>query len=221
MQLAGTTSWRIGTDEPQLLLMALYVRDASGLRPRVDPNIAPLEPAVPLDNRAAVFTRAASVQWAGWWHQLLEGGGFWPEHKSPSDLHRLRQDPEIQRLFYWPSQHLPPDFAGLSSTPELQALVRRQYEAARVWSEARHLEFAALSSARLRVSLESEIVRTVERSLGRTARNAASTAASSATPSVPSGPSSSSISRISISSLSVSFMMFTVFRFTAWFTESP
>jgi hypothetical protein len=170
MQLAGTTSWRIGTDEPQLLLMALYVRDASGLRPQGDPNIAPLEPAVPLDNRAAAFTRAASVQWAGWWHQLLEGGGFWPEHKSPSDLHRLRQDPEIKRLFYWPSQHLPPDFAGLSSTPELQALVRRQYEAARVWSEARHLEFAALSSARLRVSLESEIVRTVERSLGRMAR---------------------------------------------------
>jgi len=39
-----------------------------------------------------------------------------------------------------------------------------------VWSEARHLEFAALSSARQRVLLESEIVRTVERSLGRTAR---------------------------------------------------
>jgi hypothetical protein len=170
MQLAGRTSWRIGTDEPQLLLMALYVRDASGLRPQVDPNIPPLEPAVPLDDRAAAFTRVASVQWAGWWHQLLEGGGFWPEHKSPSDLHRLRQDPEIQRLFYWPSQHLPPDFAGLSSTPELHELVRRQHEAARVWSEARHLEFAALSSARLRVSLESEIVRTVERSLGRTAR---------------------------------------------------
>ncbi len=170
MQRAGTTSWRIGTDEPQLLLMALFVRDASGLRPQVDPNIPPLEPAVPLDDRAAAFTRVASVQWAGWWHQLLEGGGFWPEHKSPSDLHRLREDPEIQRVFYWPSQHLPPDFAGLSSTPELQELVRRQHEAARVWSEARHLEFAALSSARQRVLLESEIVRTVERSLGRTAR---------------------------------------------------
>jgi hypothetical protein len=170
MQLAGTTSWRIGTDEPQLLLMALYVRDASGLRSQLHPNIPPLEPAVPLDDRAAAFSRVASVQWAGWWHQLLEGGGFWPEHKSSSDLHRLRQDPEIQRLFYWPSQHLPPDFAGLSSTPELQELVRRQHEAARVWCEARHLEFAALSSARQRVLLESEIVRTVERSLGRTAR---------------------------------------------------
>jgi len=170
MQLAGSTSWRIGTDEPQLLLMALYVRDAFGLRPQVDPNIPPLEPPVPLDDRASAFNSVASVQWMGWWLQLLDAGGFWPEHKSPSELHRLRQDPEIQRLFYWPSQHLPPDFAGLSSTPELQDLARRQHEAARVWSDARHLEFAALSSARQRVLLEWEIVRTVERRLGRTAR---------------------------------------------------
>jgi hypothetical protein len=170
MQLAGTTSWRISTDEPQLLLMALYVRDASGLRPQVDPNIPPLEPAVPLDDRAAASNGAASLQWAGWWRELLEGGGFWPENKSPSDLHLLRHDPEIQRLFYWPPQHLPPDFAGLSGAAELQDLVRIEHEAARVWSEARHLEFAALSSTRQRVLLESEIVRTVERSLGRTAR---------------------------------------------------
>jgi hypothetical protein len=47
MQLAGTTSWRMGTDEPQSLLMALYVRDASALRPQVDPDIPPVEPAVP------------------------------------------------------------------------------------------------------------------------------------------------------------------------------
>src|SRR2546427_4216599 len=120
MQLANTTSWRIGTDEPQLLLMALYVRDSSGLRSPVHPNIPPLEPAVTMGDQAAAFNRVASAQWAGWWYQLLEGGGFWPEHKSPSDLHRLRGDPEIQRLFYWPSQHLAPDFAGLSGTPELQ-----------------------------------------------------------------------------------------------------
>ncbi len=71
MQLAGTTSWRMGTDEPQSLLMALYVRDA---------------------------------------------------------------------------------------------------EAAGIWIEARKREFVALSTARPRVLLESEIVRTVERGLGRTAR---------------------------------------------------
>jgi hypothetical protein len=170
MQLAGTTSWKMGTDEPQSLLMALYVRDAAGLRPRIDPDLPPLEPAVPFDREHHPMTSVASDQWADWWRQLLEGGGFWPDHKSPPDMSRLRHDPELQRIFYWPSRHLPPDFVGLSATPELQALFRRHHEAARVWSDARKHEFVGLSTARQRVSLESEIVRTVERGLGRTAR---------------------------------------------------
>ncbi len=149
--------------------MALYVRDALGLRPGVDPDIPPLEPAVPFDEKPSTVNRIASAQWADWWQQLLEGGGFWPENKSPSDLHRLRHDPEIQRLFHWPSQHLPPDFAGLSGTSELQELVRRQHEVARVWSEARQHEFAALSFTRQRRPLEWEVVRTVERGTRRTA----------------------------------------------------
>jgi hypothetical protein len=170
MQLAGTTSWRMGTDEPQSLLMALYVRDTSALCPQVDPDIPPVEPAVPFGEKPSHVDSLASAQWADWWQQLLDGGGFWPDHKGPPDMSRLRHDPELQRIFYWPSRHLPPDFVGPSGTPELQALVRRHYEAARVWSDARKHEFVALSTARQRVSLESEIVRTVERGLGRTAR---------------------------------------------------
>jgi hypothetical protein len=170
MQLAGTTSWRIGTDEPQSLLVALYVRDASSLRPQIDADIPSIEPAVPFAEKPSQVDSLASAQWSDWWQQLLDGGGFWPDHKSPPDMSRLRHDPELQRIFYWPSRHLPPDFVGLSGTPELQALVRRHHEAARVWSDARKHEFVALSTARQRVSLESEIVRTVERGLGRTAR---------------------------------------------------
>jgi hypothetical protein len=170
MQLAGTTSWRMATDEPQSLLMALYVRDASGLRPQVDPDIPSLEPGVPFREKPSAVDRVASAQWGDWWQQLLDGGGFWPDHKSPPDMSRLRDDPELQRIFYWPSRYRPPDFVGLSGTPELQALVRRHHEAARVWSDARKHEFVALSTARQRVSLESEIVRTVERGLGRKAR---------------------------------------------------
>jgi hypothetical protein len=174
MQLAGTTTWKISTDEPQSLLMALYVRDASGLGPQIDPDIPPLEPAVLVGDKPSPVDSLASGQWADWWQQLLDGGGFWPEHKNPrnpSDFAALvADDPEIQKLFYWPSRHLPPDFMGLSGTPGLQALVRRHHEAARVWSEARKHEFVALSSARQRVLLESAIVRTVERGLGRRAR---------------------------------------------------
>jgi hypothetical protein len=170
MQLAGTTSWKMGTDEPQSLLTALYVRDAAGLRPQVDPDLPPLEPAVPLDHELPRMASVASDQWADWWRQLLDGGGFWPDHMSPPDMSRLRHDPELQRIFYWPSRHLPPDFVGLSGTPELQALVRKHHEAARVWSESRKHEFVALTAARQRVSLEWEVVQTIERGLGRKAR---------------------------------------------------
>jgi hypothetical protein len=170
MQLAGTTSWRMATNEPQSLLMALYVRDVSGMRPQVDPDIPSLEFGVPFREKPSVVDRVAAAQWGDWWQQLLDGGGFWPDHKAPPDMSRLRDDPELQRIFYWPSRYLPPDFAGLSGSPELQALVRRHYEAARVWSDARKHEFVALSTARQRVSLESEVVRSVERALGRTAR---------------------------------------------------
>ena len=85
-------------------------------------------------------------------------------------MSRLRHDAELQRIFYWPSRHLPPDFVGLSGTPELQALVRRHHEAAGGWSEARKHEFVALTVARQRVSLEWEVVQTIERGLGRKAR---------------------------------------------------
>jgi hypothetical protein len=36
---AGTTSWQMGTDKPQSLLMGLYVGDALGLRPEMDADI--------------------------------------------------------------------------------------------------------------------------------------------------------------------------------------
>src|SRR6202165_3960368 len=170
MQLAGTTSWKLSTDEPQSLLIALYVRDASGLHPQVDPDIPLVEPAVPFGGKPSSVDRVASAQWADWWQQLLDGGGFWPDHKGPPDMSRLRDDPELPRIFYWPSRYLPPDFVGLSGTPELQALVRRHYEAARVWSEARKHEFVALTGARQRVSLEWEVVQTIERGLGGKAR---------------------------------------------------
>jgi hypothetical protein len=170
MQFAGTTSWRMATDEPQSLLMSLYVRDASGLSPQVDPDIPSLEPGVPFREKPSPVDRVASAQWGDWWQELLDGGGSWPDHKSPPDMSRLRDDPELQRIFYWPSRHLAPDFVGLSGTPELQALVRRHYEAARVWSEARKHEFVALTVARQRVSLEWEVVHTIERGLGRKAR---------------------------------------------------
>ena len=170
MEIAGRTSWKIGADEPQSLLIALYVRDVSGLGPRMAPKLPPLEPAVIADKVQGPVQSQASAQWARWWRELLDGGGFWPNHRNPSDLSGFIDDPEIQRLFYWPSRHVAPDFVGLSDMPDLRALVQRHYDAAVAWSGARRDEFVALSSARQRVSLEWDIVRSVERGLGRTAR---------------------------------------------------
>jgi hypothetical protein len=70
MQLASTTSWRMGTDEPQSLLMALYVHDACGLHPPVDPDIPPVEPAVPSASRR-LRHGLASAQWSDWWQRSL------------------------------------------------------------------------------------------------------------------------------------------------------
>lgn len=100
MQLTGTTSWRIASHEPQMLLLALYVRDASGLLPRIEPDLPALEPAIPVLENDPAANSLASAQWSNWWHRLLEGGGFWPDDKNPSDLSKLKDDPAVQRLFY-------------------------------------------------------------------------------------------------------------------------
>ncbi len=42
----GGSSWRVSFGEPDRLLVALYVRDATGLRAVTDPLIPPLEPFV-------------------------------------------------------------------------------------------------------------------------------------------------------------------------------
>lgn len=152
-----------------MLLIALYVRDASGLRPQVAPEIPQLEPAVPRIETPAMNSMASS-QWADWWQLLLEGGGFWPDTKRPSDLSKLTDDPDVQRLFYWGWRYGPPNFEALSDAPELKDLVRRQFDAARVWSEERQGEFAAISSARQRGLLECDVVQAVEPAIGRAAR---------------------------------------------------
>jgi hypothetical protein len=66
----------------------------------------------------------ASKQWDERWRQLLEDGGFWPEHLDPHDFARIRRDPDIAKLHYWPAQFATRDFPGLVGCPNLQSLVR-------------------------------------------------------------------------------------------------
>jgi hypothetical protein len=170
MFAAGTTSWAMSTDEPLMLLLALYVRDAAGLHPRLESGIPALEPAVLPDNDSSLPEDVASRQWEAWWHEILEGGGLWPEDVDPHDFVKVRDDPKIHKLFYWPSRYAGPDFPGLDASPELQALVRQHDKAALAWGSARKHEWDALETTRRREGLEWGIVKSVERSLGRTAR---------------------------------------------------
>jgi hypothetical protein len=170
MQVAGTKSWAMATDEPSMLLFALHVRDASGLRPQSEPQVPELEPAVlgPVGAPPDVLT--ASKQWDAWWKQLLDGGGFWPEHVDPRDFGTIRRDPAVAKLYYWPAQFALPDYPGLDGSPELQSLARAQHAAALAWAAARKLEWEALETSRSRAGLEGRIVRDIERTLGRPAR---------------------------------------------------
>ena len=85
MLAAGTTSWAMSIDEPLMLLIALYVRDASGLHSHLESEIQALEPAVLPDIGSSVPQGVASRQWEHWWHEILEGGGLWPEDVDPHD----------------------------------------------------------------------------------------------------------------------------------------
>ena len=160
----------MATDVPIMLLFALYVRDASGLRPQLEPALPELEPAVLGHVGAPPVDPTASSRWDEWWLQLLEGGGFWPEHHDPHDFASVLHDPDVAKLFYWPAQFAIPDFPSLDGKPELQSLVRSHYKAAFAWGNARKLEWDGIEKSRSRVGLEWGIVKTVERALGRSAR---------------------------------------------------
>lgn len=147
VELAGSSSWRIEVDEPQVLVVASFVRDAAGLRPEVDPANPPLEPAVApgpggSEGDAAA---AASAQWAAWWPRLLERGAA-----ALRDLE-------------------PPDFPALAGTPALQDLVRARFDDAVAWSGDRRREHAEFARDPRR-NVEGDAVRAAERDLGRRAR---------------------------------------------------
>ena len=123
---AGRTSWRIGIDEPQPLVIGLFVRDVSGLTS----SHVWLPHSVPATPRAnGEGSEEAARQWDLWWDRALL-----------FDWTMEGQSQEQLGALWW----TPPDFDSLRSTPALQAVVARHFSDAVAWSRDRKREHVEL-----------------------------------------------------------------------------
>jgi hypothetical protein len=123
---AGRTSWRIEFDEPQPLVIGLFVRDVPGLKSRHAwlPHCAP---ATPRANGEG--SEEAARQWDLWWDRSLSNNWNGPD-QSQGQLTAM----------WW----LPPNFESLQSVPALQGVVARHFSDARQWARDRKQEHVEL-----------------------------------------------------------------------------
>lgn len=144
--------WRIAVGDRQTMTMALWLRDASGMAPDLDPAIPPLDPPVPVDKRlAALAGPRATAQWTGLWLGLWEG--------------RLEDWFALQTLG-------PPGFELLVRSPELKAVVAAGFPSAVRWStDHRPLAPRGGSAPAYMAREPGVVVKQLEGELGRQARD--------------------------------------------------
>lgn len=164
MRDQGRPSWQIGIDQPENLVIGLFVRDVAGLKtkhtwlPRCAPGIA---------RESGEGSAAAAHQWDLWWDRSLS-----------TDWNRADQSQDPLAGLRW----LPPDFESLQSAPALQEVVARYFDEAREWATDRlteHIELM-IGTPDLRPFHrgrrggrgleETRLVAGLERDLGRPAR---------------------------------------------------
>lgn len=134
----------------QTMTMALWLRDASGMAPDLDPAIPPLDPPVSVDEGlAALAGPRATAQWTGLWLGLWEG--------------RLEDWFALQTFG-------PPGFELLIRSPELKALVEAGFGEAARWA-ADYRPLAPRTSPAPSIAREPPaVVKQLEGELGRQAR---------------------------------------------------
>jgi len=160
---AGQTSWCIEFDEPQPLVIGLFVRDVAGLKSRHAwlPHCAP---ATPRANGEG--SEEAAHQWDLWWDRSLSNNWNGPD-----------QSQEQLAAMWW----LPPDFESLQSAPALQEVVAWHFPDAAQWARDRKQEHVELMTGTPdprpfhrgrsgRGLVETKLVADLERNLGRRAR---------------------------------------------------
>ena len=135
----------------QTMTIALWLRDASGMAPDLDPAIPPLDPPVAVDKKlAALAGPRATAQWTGLWLGLWEG-----------------------RLEEWFAMRMlgPPGFELLVRSPELKVLVEAGFQDAARWSaDYRPLAPRGSGSAPSIAREPGVVVKQLESALGRQAR---------------------------------------------------
>ncbi|MFL6114860.1 MAG: hypothetical protein ACJ786_26455 [Catenulispora sp.] len=153
MHLAnGGSRWRIEIGDRQAIAVVLWLRDASGMAPDLDPVIPPLEPAVAVrPELAALAGPRATAQWTGLWLGLWEG--------------RLDSFATVGRLG-------PPGFELLNRSPELRELFAAGFPEAMRWSKT-HRPLVPRAPGRHAPTLlgPGEVVKRLETELGRQARD--------------------------------------------------
>ena len=164
MGVQGRTSWQIGIDQPENLVMGLFVREVAGLKTRHAwlPHCKPR-----IEREMGEGSAAAAHQWDLWWDRSLSANG------NRTDQ---RQDPLAG------VQWRPPHFESLQSAPALQEIVARHFDDAREWATGRHQEHIELMIGPPdprpfhrgrrggRGLVETRLVAGLERDLGRPSR---------------------------------------------------
>ncbi|MET3808505.1 hypothetical protein ABIB25_005534 [Nakamurella sp. UYEF19] len=135
MYIAGTESCQISVDEPSVLAIALYLREAAGVAELATPDIPILDPSssiwpawarrpsigLPTGVRDAVYgdlppglvdREQVALEWTRWWRHLLLVGSA-----GEDDLR-------------------PPRFAAFQASPSLRLVLQQQHERASLWADA-------------------------------------------------------------------------------------
>lgn len=126
MEAQGRASWRIGMDQPENLVIGLFVRDVAGLKSRHTwlPHCSPVIARAKSDG-----STAAGHQWDHWWDRSMSTSWNRPD-QSQDSLAGKR----------W----IPLDVESLQSAPALQEVVARHFDAARQWAADRKQEHIEL-----------------------------------------------------------------------------
>ncbi|MDR6268758.1 hypothetical protein [Arthrobacter russicus] len=155
MHHTGGPGWRITMDTSGPLLIALYLRDASGLAGAGTPALSAAEPAIKaVDPRQLTHAVGGPdvlrFEWEQWWSQLL---GTFPG-----------KPPEL----------VPPDFPGFDGNPALQRVLQAHFGSALTWARERISDyelFAARRETLGETKILARLVQDRELELGRNSRD--------------------------------------------------